>query len=179
MDCREFRNKHVAFVDDLLPAVDMERMLRHLTVCSNCSRHDTAVRRSLLLVRNLPPIEPSPDFMARLNARLEALGPGARMDSISPRPYLASVGTFAALAAGLAAVAYLAVETTHYYAPDPVMQHAPIVAQAVDTTPAPIASAAFVASMSTGMPVWPAVLMVGQAPVRFASLEFRDADETR
>ena len=101
------------------------------------------------------------------------------MDTISPRPYLASVGTFAALAAGLAAVAYLSIETTHYFAPDPTVQRAPIVAQAVDTTPAPIANAAFVASVPTGMPVWPAVLMIGQAPVRFASLEFRDADETR
>ncbi|HVX38084.1 MAG TPA: zf-HC2 domain-containing protein [Gemmatimonadaceae bacterium] len=179
MDCREFRNKHVAFVDDLLPAVEMERMLRHVIVCSNCSRHDTAIRRSLLLVRNLPPVEPSPDFMVRLNARLEALGPAARVDVVSPRPHLTAVGSFAALAASLAAVAYLAMETTHYFAPESVSPPAAAVAQAVDSTPAPIANAAFVASVSTGMPVWPAVLMVGQAPVRFASLEFHDVDETR
>ena len=46
-------------------------MQRHLDACSRCSRQDTAIRRSLMLVRNLPPIEPSPEFMARLNARLE------------------------------------------------------------------------------------------------------------
>src|SRR5690348_12327344 len=136
MDCREFRNKHVVFVDDLLPAVEMERMLRHLGVCSNCSRHDTLIRRSLLLVRNLPSVEPSADFMARLNASLEAIGPAARVDVISPRQHLTSVGTFAAVAAGLAAVAYLAMETTHYFAPEPVMRAVPVVAQAADSTPA-------------------------------------------
>src|SRR5437764_9637612 len=61
MDCRAFRNKHVAFVDDLLSAVEMDAMVRHRSACHRCSRHDTAVRRSLLIVRNLAPIEPSPD----------------------------------------------------------------------------------------------------------------------
>ena len=40
-------------------------------------------------------------------------------------------------------------------------------------------NAAFVASVPTGMPVWPAVLMVGQAPLHFASMEFREDDATR
>ena len=30
MDCRKFRNNHVAFVDDLLPAFEMEAMQRHV-----------------------------------------------------------------------------------------------------------------------------------------------------
>src|SRR5436305_5415684 len=111
MDCREFRNNHVAFVDDVLPAVEMTAMQRHLTVCACCSRHNTAIRRSLLLVHNLPPIEPSPEFMSRLNARLEQLGPMSRADFIAPRPHLPSVGAVAALAAGILAVAYMAVET--------------------------------------------------------------------
>ena len=117
MDCREFQNKHVTFVDDLLPAVEMEAMERHLAHCSRCSRHNTAIRRSLMLVHNLPPIEPSPEFMSRLNARLEQMSPMSRTDLVAPRPYLSSVGAVAALAAGILAVAYMAVETTHYYAP--------------------------------------------------------------
>jgi len=205
MDCREFRNKHVPFVDDLLPAFEMERMRRHLDTCPRCSRQDTAVRRGLLLVRNLPPIEPSPDFMRRLNARLEALGPEARTDVVS-RPYYSSLGAFTALAAGIAAVAYLSIETSNYFAAPP--QLAPAVASAsvapsvpsvpsvpsilsAATAPVPasapsmervsasMANAAFVASVPTGMPVWPAVLMVGQAPLRFANLDFHDAALTR
>lgn len=177
MDCREFRNKHVAFVDDLLPAVEMDAMQQHVLVCSRCARHNTAIRRSLMLVRSLPSIEPSPDFIARLNARLEALGPVSRIDLVAPRPYLPSVGAFAALAAGIAAVAYMAIETTRYFAPPQELRLAPAVASAFE--PAPIANAAFVASVPSGMPVWPAVLMVGQAPMHFATMEFHEAEQTR
>lgn len=178
MDCREFRNKHVSFVDDVLPAVDMRAMNGHRASCPRCSRHDTAIRRSLLIVRNLPPIEPSPDFMVRLNERLDQLGPSARVDLVAPRPYLQSAGAFAALAAGVVAVAYMAIETTHYFAsgadapPPTTIASVP----AFEPTTSPMANSAFVASVPTGMPVWPAVLMAGQSPLHFASLDFHDAD---
>ena len=179
MDCREFRNKHVAYVDDLLSAREMDAMERHLATCRKCSRQDTMVRRSLMVVRSLPAIEPSPDFMRRLNARIEQLGPAARVDVIGSRPQV-PFATFAALAAGIAAVAYLAVETTHYFAPVPLVQPAPAVATLPETpTTPPMANAAFVASVPTGMPVWPAVLMMGQAPMEFASMELRETSLTR
>jgi hypothetical protein len=178
MDCREFRNKHVCYVDDLLSAVEMDAMQQHLMICSRCSRQDTAVRRSLMLVRNLPTIQPSPDFIVRLNARLESLGPASRVDLVAPRPYLPSVGAFAALAAGVAAVAYMAIETTRYFAP-PQQAAAPIVAASVEPMQTPISDAAFAASVPTGIPVWSAVLMVGQAPMHFASMDFHEAEPTR
>src|SRR5579871_3400945 len=116
MDCREFKNNHVGFVDDLLPLVEMRAMQRHLAHCPRCSRLDTAVRRSLLLVRNLPPVQPSADFVTRLNERLRELGPEARVDAASRWPHLPAWGAFAAVAAGLAAVTYLSIETTRYFA---------------------------------------------------------------
>jgi len=184
MDCREFRNKHVAYVDDLLPAFEMDAMQRHLLSCSNCARQDTKIRRSLLIVRNLPPIQPSPEFISRLNARLAELGPESRVDRVSWRGSLNSVA-FAALAAGIVAVAYLAVETNNYFAhpddlrlgaastastmamaPIPVLPELPKPAR----TPMPMNSAALVASVSTGIPIWPAALMAGQSPMHFASI---------
>ncbi len=45
-------------------------MYGHLGECNRCSRLDTAVRRGLLVARNLPTIEPSREFMPRLEARL-------------------------------------------------------------------------------------------------------------
>ena len=182
MHCREFRDNHVAFVDDLLPAVAMDAMQRHLATCSRCSRQDIAVRRSLMLVRSLPPIEASPDFMARLNERLQQLGPTSRTDTVASRSYRSygpSAGAFAALAAGMVAVAYMAVETSNYFAPA-----APSAVPAVATLPpdqsvASMVDAAYVASVPTAMPVWPAVLMAGQAPMRFASLDFGDGERTR
>jgi len=175
MDCREFQNNHVAYVDDLLSAVKMDAMQQHLAECARCARKDTSIRRSLFLVRNLKPIEPSADFMARLNARLESLEPEERVDVVSPRLYWPSAGTLAAFAAGVVAVAYMSVETSRYFAPG-YEQLIPAVASLPEPTAESMANAAFVASVPTGIPVWPAVLMVGQSPMRFASLDFHDGE---
>ena len=70
MDCREFCDQHVAFVDDTLAGIELVRMQRHLTECESCAKHDAKIRRALLLFRNLPSIEPSADFSQRLEARL-------------------------------------------------------------------------------------------------------------
>ena len=72
MDCREFRDKHTIYVDLMCSALEENEMREHTRQCPKCARHDTLVRRSLLLVKNLPVIEPSPDFQARLEARLHS-----------------------------------------------------------------------------------------------------------
>jgi hypothetical protein len=184
MHCREFRNKHVAFVDDLLPAIEMDAMRRHLNVCSGCARQDSQIRRSLLLVRNLPPIHASPEFMVRLNARLAQLEPVVRHDVVRPRPSFSSAASVALLAAGIVAVAYLARETNNYFAAPGDMtvaaQQAVVAAmQPLELDPSPMTNAALVASVPTGIPVWPAVLLAGQTPMRFASLQFEDDAPTR
>src|SRR5574338_1619882 len=105
MDCRGFRNKHVAYVDDFLSGEEVVAMQQHLRECERCAAHDTKVRRSLLAFRNLPPVEPSPDFYARLTARIESerLAPGPAFAARGP-----GVGTFMRVAAALVAVGYLA-----------------------------------------------------------------------
>lgn len=176
MDCRQFRNKHVAFVDDVLPAIDMEAMRRHLTRCPKCSRQDSAVRRGLLLVRNLPTIEPSADFMNRLSARLAEIGPPSYAELSNPRAAMPSFRSFVVLAAGIGAIAVFSIEASRYLAQAvPTHQVVPIAAATIDSTPTPAANAAIVASVPTGMPVWPAVLMVGEAPLRFANMEFHES----
>jgi anti-sigma factor RsiW len=161
MDCREFRNKHVGFVDDLLPAVEMDAMRQHVVACPRCARQDTAIRRSLLLVRNLPPIEASPEFRRRLNARLAELGPVAQVGMMAPQRSYASISAFVGIAAGVAAVAYMAIRTATYFAP---MQSPGVSTVAtVHRVPAPmqpsaivpVPNAAFVASarpISSGSP---------------------------
>jgi hypothetical protein len=75
----------------------------------------------------------------------------------------------------------MAIETTHYFStggdtlPPPMIASVP----GLEPTTAPIANSAFVASVPTGMPVWPAVLMAGQSPLHFASLDFHDAELSR
>jgi hypothetical protein len=76
--------------------------------------------------------------------------------------------------------------TMHYAAPTQVAS-APVAAT-VDSLPdltfaniaapevTPLANAAYVAAVPTGIPIWPAVLMAGEAPVRFASMELQQSD---
>ena len=174
MDCREFRNKHVAYVDDVLPAIDMEAMRRHMTRCPKCSRQDTAIRRSLILVRNLPTIEPSADFMNRLSARLAEIGPPSYAELADARSALPSLRSFMVLAAGIGAIAVISIEASRYFTAT-TREVVPIAEATVDSTPTPAANAAIVASVPTGIPVWPAVLMVGEAPLRFANMEFHES----
>jgi hypothetical protein len=175
MDCREFRELHIGFVDDTLPAVEMDAMHRHLGSCTRCSRHDTAIRRGLLIVRNLPRVELSPDFKERLNARLRALdAAGARERTMLP-VYRASASVFAALAAGLALAAYVALEAANRFSTQDELRLPPVIASVPEAPPSPLADPAFVAAVSTGMPIWPAVLMADQAPMHLANVEFRQA----
>src|SRR5215213_1595700 len=70
MNCREFRRKHDAYIDDTLSGVELERMASHRRLCEPCAHLDTRVRRALLVARNLPTIDVSPAFAERLQARL-------------------------------------------------------------------------------------------------------------
>jgi anti-sigma factor RsiW len=178
MDCREFEKKHLAFVDDTLSAVDTAVMRRHLQVCSHCARRDTRIRRGLLLARNLPVIQPSADFMERLNVRLREVGPIDRFAVASATPYRGfSFGMFSAIAAGIMAVALLASTLLGGAAHDETLRLPPVVASVPEPEPqaAPVASPVYVASFMSGMPVWPAVMHAGEASLHMANVELRQA----
>ena len=174
MDCRAFRENHVGFVDDVLPAVDMEVMHRHLQCCARCARHDLAVRRGLLIVRNLPPIEPSADFMSKLSERIAELkSTGATGEPAAA--YRLTTGAFAALAAGLTLFAYAALEAMNRFGAPQTMTLPPVVATAPAAPASPLSTPAYMAAISTGMPLWPAVLMADEAPRQMADVELQQA----
>ena len=175
MDCREFRDKHVGYVDDTLPAVEMEVMHRHVATCPRCARHDFAVRRGLLLVRNIPQIEPSADFMAKLNNRLAELQATAgRFDDL-PSPHTLTTGSFAALAAALTLIAYLTIAASSRFTAPQTLTLPPVVATVPARPTSSVSPTAYMAAISTGMPVWPAVLMVDEAPRQLADVELQQA----
>jgi hypothetical protein len=182
MDCREFRRNHVAFVDDLLPGIDLVRMQCHLLECDRCSHHDTLVRRALLVVRNVPEIEPSPEFSQRLQARLEALKHEA---PVVDRGYFRSrPGAFVALASGVLAAGVLAIMVSQHPSEAPRdLALAPVVASlpTIESDPlsSSLAPSSMVATASTGIGVWPAVLAAEQAPLHFAEAELRLVNYTR
>lgn len=169
MDCREFRNKHSAFVDERCSDAEENAMRGHLASCASCSRHDTLIRRGQLLVRNLPRIEPSPDFQARLEARLRAI-PHERFDAAwMPRLAFARF----AVAAALLALATFVSFTTLRHRPARALRLDPVVAMLpeVEAAPSPVATPALVATVPTGMPVWPGIIVATQAPLHFVAAE--------
>jgi hypothetical protein len=173
MNCREFRRKHDAYIDDTLSGVELDAMARHRSLCDECARLDTRVRRALLVAHNLPTIELSSDFGERFQARLAeermhmaALrttgAAGSRWRPSSPSGY-------AAMAAGLITVAGLAATLSGIGREPEVIRLAPVVATLPELEPSMLASPAMVASMPTGMTVWPALYVAQQAPWHFAS----------
>jgi hypothetical protein len=172
MDCRTFRKQHVAFVDDTLPGIVQVQMERHLIGCLACAKLDADVRRGLLLFRNnLPTIEPSADFSRRLEARLEQ----ERRRAIAPAPLFRGpgLGGFLAMSASVVAAGLLAMTFAHV-PPDRRVARLPAVVLRpleVPEVPAgvtlPVAPSAVVASVSTGMAVWPALLLLEEAPSRY------------
>jgi hypothetical protein len=151
-------------------------MQRHLTECERCAAHDAKVRRALLLFRNLPVVEPSPDFYARLSARIESERTAVQRPSIAARG--PGMGTFMSVAAGLVTVGYLAASSLNWTRPERDIVLAPVVATEPAVAPS-VENEALVTSVSAGMPVWPMVLFAEQAPLRFAQVQFTQANSGR
>ena len=176
MDCRSFRNQHFAFVDDTLPGVDIVRMQRHRIECAKCARLDADIRLSLLLIRNnLPTIQPSAGFSVRLARRLES----ERRRSELPPPLFRGPGMHGFLSMSLGVVALGLVAITLAERPtNRITAHLPAVVFRPSRAPLgvnsvlPVTPPAFVASVSTGMTVWPALLLMEEAQARYAG---RDA----
>ena len=140
-------------------------MREHMRACPRCAGLDAAIRRSLLLARNLPDIHPSPDFMPRLQARLRA-----KEQPAEPRRW--SPAAIAALAATLVFAAALAINARVGREPE-VIRMPPVMAMAPEADPSVISSA-LVAALPTGMSVWPAIVAATHAPVHFVSTELAD-----
>jgi anti-sigma factor RsiW len=177
MDCRSFKKKHLAYVDDTLPGFELAAMQAHLRACSACAQQDASVRRSLLVLRNLPPIQPSAGFSDRLRDRLAVGASAASNESLVRGP---SLRAFVGVASALLFVGTLSItilDETSRKPRDPYPRLPPVVVANGVTAPqvvdGELAAPAFVASMSMGMPMWPALLLAEQGSLRFASAELK------
>lgn len=163
-----FRERHVAFVDEMLAEADVVAMQRHVAECDACARHDTAIRRGLLVARNLPRVQPSPDFTARLNARLREIRSRDAMAIAYRGP---GWGGFLATATGVVIVGVLAAGALEM-GPEPEIALAPVVATRPALPPQPIVDHTYVLSASAN-PLWTAALLAEQAPERLLSQSVR------
>ena len=141
-------------------------MRQHMRDCPPCAHHDALVRRSLMLVRSLPTIEPSPDFQARLEARLRA----TRQITTAARGAHLSFGMFVTIAATVAFAAFLA-STFRNDAPVEIRMPPVVASVPAGDAPSQLASSALVAAVPTGMSVWPAIMAATQAPMHFVAAE--------
>lgn len=163
MDCKEFLERHAPYVDLMCSAFEENEMREHVRRCASCARHDTLVRRSLMLVRSLPVIEPSADFGKRLEARLRTVTP-MRLE-----PVRSSYRTVATLAAALVLFAVLA--TSMMSRSSEPVRMSPVVATLPEVESSHAATPAFVATVPTGMSVWPAIMVASQAQMHFVAAE--------
>jgi hypothetical protein len=174
MDCREFREQHLSYVDDTLPGIELVRMQMHLTECRDCEKHDATIRRSLMLFRSLPSIEPSPDFSRKLEMKLREAkaADAAAMKAGRTRRLGAAVTLSSALM-----LAYIGVSLRQVDTPQDIILP-PVVALATNGD-AQMASSSpaeeMIAAVPVGLPLWTAALFAEQTPVHFASIELTSA----
>jgi hypothetical protein len=155
-------------VDNALPRAELAAMQAHLDTCDACARHDTVIRRGLLVLRNLPTVEPSPDFFDRLSRKLSHLEQADARAAVYRGP---GIGTFLVAAASVLGVGFLAAALFSWTQPARNLSLDPVVAMEPAVPPTPVVSSGFVATASVGMPIWPAAMMAEQVPVHFASEE--------
>ena len=176
MDCREFHKKHSAFIDDMLSGIELVGVQRHIAECEECAKHDAIVRRSLLLFRNLPRIEPSPKFSERLNIRIQELKDAEATPVFHhSRVFAATIAVSSALMLGYIGSSLRDVDASRDIVFPPVVASIPEPELAPITTPAP----ALVASVPAGLPIWTAALYAELAPIHFASADLQLARSGR
>jgi hypothetical protein len=168
MHCRNFRDRHLAFLDEALPDREVVAMQRHLAECERCSRYDVAIRRGLLVFRNLPAIAPSPDFTMRLHSRLRRAREADARAELIQGP---SLGTFLGAAAAVIAAGFIAATALDLNEPPRNLSLPPVIAMTPEIQPPPMMHRTFVTSVSAGMPVWPAALLAEEAPLHFVNAE--------
>lgn len=189
MDCRTFRKNHLAYLDDTLAGDQMAAAQRHILSCDPCAAHDTMVRRSLMVARSMPTIEPSAAFQERLQAKLaqcreeritqQALQHDFDVEmeldgALSPRVGVRSVWRSPRTYAAIAASAVIGTMVWRGLAPSeaPLVAMQPVIA----TQPAPLdmpqISPLLLQAMATGNPVWPATVMIEEVPSQFVNVDY-------
>lgn len=184
MDCKHFRKNHLAYLDDTLPGEVMAAAQRHVMQCDGCAAHDTLVRRSLMVARSMPTLEPSADFQQKLRARIAQcreerndMREAYRLDhplqhEAAPlRAAGRSSRTVVAVAAS-AVLGLLAYQAVQLATATPRSMQPVIAASPTPVTPSPYLTPQMVQAMSTGNPMWPATMLVDDAPMQAMSAGF-------
>jgi hypothetical protein len=172
MDCRQFRKLHAQFLDDTLSGVATWTMRDHLTVCAPCARLDAQLRRALMLARSAPLLEVSPEFERKLSARIAAERLAGRSRHAQSRWSVRAPIAIAAMLVAAVGLGFVAVAGSHSR-PGALMAMAPIVVTPPTLPTEPVAAPAMFATVSSSLPVYPAMLLAQRATAQFAATHAR------
>lgn len=193
MDCKRFRKQHLAYLDDTMPGDEMAAAQHHVMVCDGCAAHDTLVRRSLMVARSMPVLEPSAAFQARLRARLAECRDDCRDEcrddcyderydgrtAMAARSALLHAPRSAGarnrrVAVAVAASAMLgAFVWQGWNAPAPELSMQPVIAsQPASPMPVSYIAPELMQAMATRNPAWPAAMVIEDAPAPFVRSDF-------
>lgn len=101
MDCQQFLDHFSEFLDGNTESESWGEMDRHRSGCEECRRYAHTLQSGLEVLKDLPPLEVTPDFQARLARRILHLevGPSVDRSSTGSGATLVSVLSVAALVA--------------------------------------------------------------------------------
>lgn len=125
VDCSQFLDQYSEFRDGLLSGELMRSSREHLAACASCARYDRVIEQGARVFRDLPPVEPSQDFVPRLQHRLyhleEEMRRPARHASGTP---IAFTFVLVAIIGASAWVPAMRPRPAEFHLP-PVLAHAP------------------------------------------------------
>ncbi len=150
---------------------------QHLLLCDACAAHDTMMRRSLMLARNIPSLGLSEGFEGRLRMRLaeckkEAAAPAHNSSLLATRVLAAAVA--AGLVAGVVLWQGMTPTGASQTAVQPVIavQSAPLVTKTQQQRRVSPVSPALMQAMATGNPVWPATMILDEMPTHLINASY-------
>jgi hypothetical protein len=159
MDCSQFLDGYSEFRDGVLGEAERAEYQQHLGTCASCGRYDRVIQRGVTIFRDLPGVEPSSDFMPRLQHRLYHVED--EMRASGHRTSGASSSLLLAIAAAIALVAWAPALRVR---PPVVLRLAPVAAGAPKR--APEVPLLFRSGPLLAAPAYAVPSAAGVAPVR-------------
>jgi anti-sigma factor RsiW len=130
VNCSDFLRQYSDYRDGLIEPARGAEMDAHLAGCAGCARYHRVIASGIGELRAIPEIEPSGDFLPRLQHRIFQLQDEA---SVWGRPETSgtSLGFVLLLVLLIGAVAWIPTMDR----PAPLVQLAPVAAEAPESTP--------------------------------------------
>lgn len=107
LSCETYLAEYSSLRDGFASRSRREALEAHGAACPSCARYDRVIVRGTQLCRDLPDIEPSPEFMGRLQERLIEVDAEAELQTARARSQGTSIVATGLIAASIALFAWI------------------------------------------------------------------------